>query len=161
MRKPNNVAFLIIVLAGLLIVLSCGQTELAKYGDLKNRVREYYELEKNGQWEQAYLYRTPSYKRSVSRQLYISSMQEDNAGWKLESFDILDVKEKEGKVYLEIKFIETAPRKAFPKEVRDKLKEPVSVERIENSVWINIDGNWFVYDAASRSRLSLNVPLGG
>ena len=50
---------------------------------LIEKIQEYYDFEKAGDWERTYSFRTPLYRKSVPVELYKGKMVRDNAGWKL------------------------------------------------------------------------------
>lgn len=160
MRKTSS--YWIEALFVALLTTSCS-SGLGRFGNLETRVQEYYKYEKNNEWEKAYGIRTPAFRHTVPIELYVSSNKKDNNGWRLDDIKILRAKEKNGKVYVTIKFSETAPIRIIPAELRIKMASPdastIQTERKEDSVWMRVDNEWFCYDAVSRSRLSMNEPL--
>jgi hypothetical protein len=160
MRKTSNYWAEVLFVA--LLTTSCS-SGLERFGNLETRVQEYYTYEKNNEWEKAYSMRTPAFRRTVPIELYVSSNKEGNNGWRLDDIKILRAKEKNGKVYVTIKFSETAPISIIPAELRKKLDSPgastIQMETTDDSVWMRIDNEWFCYNAVSRTRLSQNEPL--
>jgi len=158
-KKTSNVIGALLVV---LIITSCS-SNLERFGNLETRIKEYYTYEKNNEWGKTYNLRTPAFRRTVPVELYVSQMKKDNSGWRLDDFEILGAKEKEGKVYVAIKFSETAPISIVPSEHRTDVApretSTIRTERTENSAWMRVDNEWFCYDAVSRSRLSMNEPL--
>jgi hypothetical protein len=160
-KEAMKLAYRVVVLLWVCLVVACSpRTELAKYGNLAARIQNYYSLEKQGDWEHAYDFRTPAFRKTNPIQGYVSQMKKDSAGWHLERFYVVGVKEIDDKVHVSIHFKETAPISIVPPEARAELPNPkatsILTDRIEDSVWVRIGNEWFVYDAAPRSHLWLN-----
>jgi hypothetical protein len=160
MRKTSKYWAEVLFVA--LLTTSCS-SGIERFGNLETRVQQYYTYEKNNEWEKAYGMRTPAFRRTVPIELYLSEMKKDNNSWHLDDIQILHAKEKNGKVYVTIKFSETAPISIVSAELRMKMASPgastIQTERTEDGVWMRVDNEWFCYDAVSRSHLSMNVPL--
>jgi hypothetical protein len=137
--------------------------DIQSYGNLEQRIHQYYRLEQNNEWGNAYYFRTLAFRKAVSIERYISSMQKNNSGWRLDRYDIRNVWEKEGKVYVRIQFFESAPMSFFSgtaKNIVDKKNlESAQIEVEEDTVWIKTDGQWFTYYPGTRSHLLLNEAL--
>ena len=151
--------------AGLFIGLaatSCS-SDIGRFSGLEARVHEYYRYESREEWIKTYSMRTPTYRRSVPINTYIAAMKRDNDGWRFEDYQILRTKEKIGKVHVTIRFVEIAPITFVPADLRAKAFPPgtttVRMERVEDSIWMRINNEWFCYDAVSRSHLSQNEAL--
>lgn len=120
---------------------------------LQNRVHEYYNLEKKGHWEKTYFYRTPLYRRSIHFNLYKKKMEEDNKGWKLMEFKIVESFIKQNHAAFKIEFIEKVPEGYLPLKLHNKTKIT------QLSTWERIDGTWYCRDACSRTHLTMNGDL--
>lgn len=158
----ERLKYLLWVAVSALLTISC-TSDLERFGSLENRVTEYYTHEKKSDYEKTYKMRTPSFRKTVPLDLYLSKMKENNSGWQLYDFTILGAEENNGKVNVIIKFSETAPIGIVPNELRGKISSPgastIQTERTERSVWLWVENEWYCYDAVSRSRLSMNEPL--
>lgn len=132
------------------------EINLDDYPELRNRVNEYYSLEKEGGWNKAYEFRTPNYKRTVAKPFYMKSMNEDNKGWELLSFEILSAEKiSDDRVSLSLNFVENAPLD-FLENLGMEINDNAEIEFAEESIWLKIDGTWYCYEAGSRSHLPLN-----
>ncbi|MHB8744572.1 MAG: hypothetical protein ACYC9L_15820 [Sulfuricaulis sp.] len=147
-----------------LLTLSCTvKADLEKYPGLKERVAQYYLAEQNHDWEQTYNLRTPDFKKIVSKEMYISHMRKDSAGWKLKKYDIKSIKENDGKVSLTINFVEEPPPNSFYNEALLKKLPPntpplKTFEMEDDSIWVRINGEWYCYAAGQRLHLPMNAP---
>ena len=70
--------------------LANANSDLSVEHKLIEKVHEYYDLEKVGDWKQTYSFRTPLYRKSVAVDLYKEKMMWDNAGWELIAFQIIE-----------------------------------------------------------------------
>ena len=120
---------------------------------LLNRIGDYYNLEKEGNWGKAYFYRTPLYRKSINFDLYKKKMEEDNKGWKLMEFKIVESFIKQNYATFKIEFIERVPEGYFPFNLYHKSKIT------QLSTWEKIDGTWYCRDACSRTHLTMNGDL--
>lgn len=155
------ILFLLIVLP---VLESCSPRTSFDEKILKERVLEYYALEANEQWRSAYEFRTPEFRKVVPLESYVKSMETDNQGWKLISYNILDVTKKDEDVYFRIKFIEKGPLSALPNNVRESISltnkaTSVTVKTEGISAWRYIDGKWYCVNAVSRDRLTQNEAI--
>jgi hypothetical protein len=129
------------------------ESNLSFEQELIEKVHEYYDLEKIGDWKRTYAFRTPLYRKSVVVELYKKKMRRDNAGWKLIAFRIIKKAVEGNYAALKIKFIEQVPDGYF----QNNIKKTIKITEI--STWERIDGNWFCRDACSRRHLSMNGDL--
>lgn len=120
---------------------------------LQNQVLKYYNFEKECNWEKTYSYRTPLYRKSIGLDLYKRTMEEDNYGWKLVEFKIVESFVEQNHAIFKIEFIEKVPEDYFPLNLRNKIKIT------ELSTWEKIDDIWYCRDACSRTHLSMNGDL--
>ena len=120
---------------------------------LQDRVRRYYELEKEGNWEKTYLYRTPLYRDSISFDSYRQNMEKNNAGWQLLEYKILESSVNQFYAAFRIEFIEKVPEGYFPLDLHKTIK------LTQVSTWEKIDGTWYCRDACSRTHLTMNGDL--
>ena len=139
-------------------IAGCIGHSLDGHPGLQARVEQYYRLEQMHDWESAYEFRTPNYRRTVPKERYVAHMKQDSEGWKLMSYSIGSVRDNNGKVLLRIEFIEHPPANylqgRLPKGTR---MTEVSME--DNSVWVKIDGTWYCEDAAQRQYLPMNAAI--
>jgi hypothetical protein len=133
--------------------VSNANSSLSFEQQLIEKVHEYYDLEKIGDWKRTYLFRTPLYRKSIAAELYKKKMIQDNAGWKLIAFKIIEKAVEGNYAALKIEFIEQVPDGYFP----NNLKKSIKLDQV--STWEKIDANWFCRDACSRSHLSMNGDL--
>jgi hypothetical protein len=120
---------------------------------LQNRLGDYYDLEKEGNWEKTYFYRTPLYRKSINFELYKRKMEEDNKGWKLLEFKIVQSFMKQNHATFRIEFIERVPKGYFPLNLHHKTK----ITQV--STWEKINDTWYCRDACSRTHLTMNGDL--
>jgi hypothetical protein len=155
----------LIATASLLIVAACSLgPSLGRFEGLEARIHSYYEQEKQNQWQAAYMYRTASFRQSVPLETYVASMRKDNTGWELRKFEIVSAEERNGKVYVKIRFDELGPSTILPKGARkspesEKAATPIRIETLEDTVWARDGDTWYSISAGVRSHLSLNAPL--
>ena len=90
--------------------------------DLLNRLHKYYKSERNGDWERAYSFRTPLYRKSVPFELYKKEMIHDNNGWKLISFRIIKGIIEDDYAAFKIEFMEQVPDGYFPNNIEKAIK---------------------------------------
>lgn len=150
------VAAIVSILAG------CNQGPIGSYQGLEQRLVSYYEHEKQQDWTATYGFRTPLFRSTVPQKLYVETMGKENHGWDLVSVEVISATETEGKVVVSIKFVEKMPESAVPPVIAgasSKSAFPLEIERIDDSIWKKIDGEWYCYDAATRGRLSMNAAL--
>jgi len=142
---------LLLLIANLLLACNAN-AELPQ--NLKERIAYYYSLEKNNRWEMAYEVRDPNFRQSVEKKYYVTEMRQDNQGWKLEKYEIMDWTKEKNKAVIRIRFSESPSeqyRKTFhvPKDTKELSFDDVTK-------WINIDGTWYCHDAGKRLHLTLN-----
>lgn len=132
----------------------CGRISSAKPDtqsqDLLDRLNEYYQLEKDTNWEKTYTFRTPLYQKSIPFKIYKDEMMHDNKGWKLIDFKIFESKIEGNYAAFRIKFIEQVPIGYFLNSSKKLIKT------VHVSTWEKINGIWFCRDACSRTHLSMN-----
>lgn len=146
------------------ILESCAPQISSNEKILKERVLEYYALEANEEWRSTYEFRTPGFRKVVPLESYAKSMETDNQGWKLISYNILDVNKKDKDVYFRIQFIEKGPLSVLPNNVRESISltnkaTTVTVKTEGISAWRYIDGKWYCVNAVSRDRLTQNEAI--
>lgn len=154
------------LLAAITIFLGAcsASADLSSHAGLAARVQDYYMHEKKGEWEKAYRMRTPAFRKTVPLRTYLSTMKEDNAGWQLKDFKVLSAEKKDDKVHVNMEFTEEGPANSFPPELSTRGDPQSRTDRVRlqikgTSVWIEIDNEWYVQDAVSRTHLSLNNPI--
>jgi len=121
--------------------------------ELSNTINEYYQSEKNGDWERTYSIRTPLYRKSIPLKLYKNKMIQDSTGWTLIDFKIIEKAIEGNYAAFKIEFIEEVPDGYFP----NKFKKAIRLTDI--STWERINGIWFCRDACDRTHLSMNGDL--
>ena len=121
--------------------------------ELSNTINEYYQSEKNGDWERTYSIRTPLYRKSIPLKLYKNKMIQDSTGWTLIDFKIIEKAIEGDYAAFKIEFIEEVPDGYFP----NKFKKAIRLTDI--STWERINGIWFCRDACDRTHLSMNGDL--
>lgn len=153
-------------------------TSIGRFPGLEARVTEYYALEAKQQWADTYRIRAPAFRNTVPKTGYIPAMEEDAKGWKLNSVKILYAISDNNLVRVKIQFSEMAPKgyyripvpENFPglseseREKINKLDSNLKDKAMEStisdwSVWQNIDGVWYAWDAGTRSHMSQNAGL--
>lgn len=156
--------FAILILIVFPCLGSCAPKSTADDNFLKQRVLAYYALEANESWRLAYDFRTPEFRKVVPLESYIKSMETDNHGWKLISYNILDVSKKNGEVYFRIQFTEKGPLSVLPNDVRESTSSTskatsVTVKTEGISAWRYLDGQWYCVNAVSRDHLTQNEAI--
>ena len=128
---------------------------LEEFPELQKQVEKYYAYEKEGEWEKAYLIRTPNYRSTVSLQFYLKTMKKDNEGWGLLNYDIIQSRKiGDNKIKLKIKFLENmAPD--FAGRLGAKTDNG-TFDVTQDTIWKFIDGVWYCVESGSRMHLSLN-----
>jgi hypothetical protein len=123
-----------------------------KYGTLNERVREYYQLEKEKNWAKAWEYRVPLYRSSVPKDTYVRLMQRDTQGWELRSYVVRKVTDDGPCVLLTMSFVETPPKDLY---AHLGVRDLSSMETEDQSRWEKIDGTWYAWDTGGRAHISL------
>ena len=158
----SSIAFF--ALLGLLLVSSCTvEARLRELPGLEARVKMYYSAERSKDWEHTYELRTPDFRRTVAREAYISRMRKDSEGWKFIEYEIKSVKKKNDKVYLTIHFIEEPSTDSFyyrslVKQLPPGTSPPKTFEMDDESIWVQVDGQWYSHGAGTRLHLTMNAP---
>lgn len=119
-------------------------------------INEYYNLEKNELWDKAYDYRTPTYRKVVLKDYYIKRMSEDNEGWHLVKFEIVDLKIDNNRATARIKFMEKSPREV--NVLGHTLKDYNNTIQ-QDTKWIKYGETWFSLEPGTRTHLHENVEL--
>ena len=160
MRALAKAISCVIMGTALLALLSCseGSVGLSRFEGLEQRVNRYYQVEQSGDWEAAYSFRTPAYRQSVPKEKFVNEMKRDDAGWKLLSFKITSVKEKEGKVNLKVTFVVIPPASHFQGQIPAGAKIG-ELEIEDDSIWVRMNGEWYCYTPGTRVHLPMNAPL--
>lgn len=115
--SPRALAVIVVALTGLsgaaapCAVADRGDQLLARYGNLGQRISEYYQLEKDKNWAKAWQYRAPLYRSTVPRDTYVRLTQKDTQGWELKSYVVRNVADDGPCVLLTISFIEIPPKR--------------------------------------------------
>src|SRR3989339_1692363 len=163
-RKKNVNNIVIGLLVPLLFFFSCAKTkdsipEKTVNIDkaLKERIVQYYELEKKGDWSHTYNFRITPFKEVVRFDYYKSRMQKDSKGWKLESYKFVDCKQQNNLAYVKIAFIEMIPPDYL--KTNDILSNLLTrkirkMKFTEDSIWEKINGVWYTRSCCSRLHLS-------
>lgn len=138
--------------------------DLASFDGLAQRVQEYYTHEQKNEWDKAYYFRAPAYRKTVPLDYYLENMKKDNTGWKLREFRVIDATKKGDKVYIKMAFVEEGPVGFFPKSLLPKdftvtEDHGVKLELKGKSVWKRMGDVWYCYDAVSRMHLPLNEAI--
>lgn len=113
---------------------------------LKERITAYYELEKNEDWERTYRYRPEYFQDSVPIETYCKYMREDNNGWNLLKFKIIDSINKISVAMVKIAFTERS--NSFG-----------TIDIIEDTKWEKVNDEWFCIDCGVRTHLTMNTAL--
>lgn len=143
-----------------LLVAACRANEGPPLPDVLNqRVHDYYALEQQSDWRGTYEFRTPAYRKSVSKELYISQMRKESDGWHLVKFSIDSKVFRDGKMYFRMTFVETPPSDYLEDRVPPEAK-PKTVETVDESIWVYRDNTWYLYSSGSRGRFSLSDAVG-
>ncbi|MGM0594721.1 MAG: hypothetical protein ACQETD_09310 [Pseudomonadota bacterium] len=124
---------------------------------LHSRLVQFYSLEKEKEWNKTYEFHTNLYKSVIGKAQYVSTMKEDDKGWRLIDFDIKNYMRKGSKVILRIDFTENPPKEFF-----EKIGAPTAVNTFVNEetvIWVHENNEWYIYDAGTRSRFSVNTPI--
>lgn len=80
----------------------------AELSDFVKTVHVFYDAMRSKQWNETYLYRTTTFKQSVSREVYMDTMMREGQNWELLNYDILSVSVYDGdKVQLVVSFLES------------------------------------------------------
>jgi len=148
-----------VTVALLLWVTACGPNAKDSFPGLLDRVTEYYRYEQNQQWDLAYKLRTPAFRKAFPLTSYVKQMRRDSSGWKLETFSVQGMKRMDGKVQVSMRFVELAPPSFAPDYGTTEAKDPLKLSLAVPSIWRQVDGKWYCYDAASRMHLSANNPV--
>jgi hypothetical protein len=149
----SGIFFLVVACVGKDIDLSDKE-----YAGLKNSIQRYYDLEKGKKWSETYVMRTPSFRRVVGKDTYISTMEEQSKGWELLEFSILSAA-KNGKkeIVVKMKVLESFPKDSdFGRALGGRVDKNYFTD---HSVWKEIDGQWYCKAAGARAHLSLNHAL--
>jgi hypothetical protein len=143
----RNLFFILILL---FFNLSCRDKYLINLenldSSLKKAINIYYGLEKMQDWERTYSFRPKSFRDSVPKETYLKYMRQDNSGWKLINYRVLEIKKQDFGTVAKIKFTEQS-------------KSHGLFNIIENTHWIKREGEWFCSDCGVRTHLSLNALL--
>jgi len=132
--------------------------DLDRFKGLKERMSAYYEAEKRGDWAAAYEFRSATFRRTVSKDRFLTRMQKDNDGWRLLRYQVKSSGERNGRVYLAMVFTEIPPSQYLKGRV--PLDAKVGELEIEDeSIWIREDNNWHVVSPGVRDRLALNAAV--
>lgn len=123
-------------------------------GKLIKTINEYYNLEKDELWDKTYEYRTPLFRKVVSKDLYIKEMKEDNQGWHLVGFEIVSLSIENNRAVAKV-FREISPRGIKILWITRKS----NIKCAEDTEWIKYDDTWFALDPAGRTHLNLNTEL--
>jgi len=148
-----------LLLVAVLFNVSCGSApDISSFPGLSERVRQYYEFEKKGDWAAAYEFRTSDFRKSVLKERYIAQMQRDSSGWQFVDYRIKSVTEAAGRVKLQMVFTEIPPKGFLPSpQLKGKEFGPMEFE--DESIWVQESNNWYSPAAGARVHLSLNSEL--
>lgn len=136
----------------LVFLMSCSTDKLPE--DLESAINEYYSLEKAEDWSAAYEMRSNSFSNVVNKERYIRTMEVDNEGWDLHSWEIRQSRRiRETVIEVEIRFEES-----FSGEAQSDNEPLGGDDRYvqEWTKWILEADGWTCYDCGSRFRLSMN-----
>ena len=159
MQRALATAIVLAVLSGTTTLRATAETDVAipkKFGNLGERVKEYYRLEQEQNWERTWKFRVPLYRQTVPQDTYVQEMQKGSWGWQLKSFHIRKVSEDGPCVLLSITFVETPPKDYFSARGLPAISA-VSIE--DESRWERINGVWEAWETGSRMHLPLNSAL--
>lgn len=148
----------ILAVAVAFTLASCFGASIDQFDGLEQRVNRYYQLEQRSDWESAYDFHTPAYRRTVSKESFLSGMRRDDSGWKLVSFKIISVKERDKRVHLRMAFVMVPPPEFFGNAIPSGAKIG-EFEMEDESVWERIGGEWYSLTPGTRQHLPLNAPL--
>ncbi len=147
-----------------LVMGACSaQDQLNTFPGLSNAVSNYYRDEQNHDWQKTYEWRTPGFKQNVLLPTYIESMRRDSQGWVLKTFTVLGAKEEHGKIEVMMRFVEQVPKGYMDSAMKligkPNSMAPAEISLTDTSIWMRVHGQWYCYDAASRTHLSMNNPV--
>ncbi len=118
-------------------------------------INEYYNLEKNELWDKAYDYRTPLFRKTVTKDFYIKQMSKDNEGWHLVKVEIVDLNIEKNRATAKIKFTEESPREINIFWINKKYN--ITCE--EDTKWIKYGDTWYSLKPGDRTHLNENIEL--
>lgn len=156
MQRALATVIVLAVLAGATMLRASAETDVAipkRFGNLGERVKEYYQLEQKEKWDQTWTFRVPLYRKTVPKDTYVREMQKGSRGWQLNSFHIGKVSEDGPCVLLSIKFVETPPKDYYSAQGLPAISE---LSIADDSRWERIDGVWQAWETGSRMHLPLN-----
>ncbi len=142
----NNKIILNATLIACLVLItgSCDSTD----ADLKMRINRYYKLEQANNWKEAYYFRTPKFKQSVPAEMYAAGMEKLMYGWKLQDFEIKNVRYSLGKSFAEVEIL-----------FRELDASKTISLNTQTTTWEKIDGAWYGKDVGDRQHLFLNAEM--
>ena len=153
--KSYKTFYTVILIFLIIITFKYSFSNDTETSELRNHLNKYYEREKSGDWELAYKYRTPSFRKSVPFKTYKNIMERVSMGWQLIRIDVKTIRIEGNSAFIEVVFYEKCPEGFFPKFVKKK-----GIKMRELTHWEKINGRWYVRDPGTRDHLSLNIDLG-
>jgi hypothetical protein len=146
-QKMNNKVILNALLIIFLVLVNWSCTDNAG-SDLRKRIKEYYKLEQESNWEKAYFFRTPSFQGGIPKEMYIEGMKKYMKGWTLHKYEIKEVSHKLQNSFAEVVIY-------FEEQ---HTSEGISIIT-QPTAWERINGVWYGRDVGNRQRLPLNSEL--
>ena len=98
----NNIPCKFCLILVSLFLFSCSKEVIEPR--LLERVAEYYNYQKAGNWSSTYEMRTPGFRKTVDKSNYMAQMKKDAVGWELISYEIKENDKKGDIVNVDILF---------------------------------------------------------
>lgn len=144
------------ILTLMLSMSACGLGE-GENSQLIERAEEYLECDHQRDFDCIWSIRTPSWRRDVSRELFVEQMSQDFEGWTAVGWELIGLYNHDADtIVISYEVTEIAPTgyrlggvDVGGKEIRFKPQ----------SEWWKIDGEWYAADVGSRGRLSFSSGL--
>ncbi len=125
----------------------CVRSDLATaHPELADVVTSYYSSQMEKDWSQTYDLRMPEFRNMVERSYYIQQMAEDSKGWQMRGFEIESFEQQDDLISIVMRF----------QYVVGDTDVRKSVEFLDKTAWVEIDGRWFSHNAGVQRHLPLN-----
>ena len=123
---------------------------------LCDTINQYYLFEAEQRWKETYEYRSPIFRKSVPKDLYIKEMEEDNHGWRLIEYSIISMEKNiDNTMTVRISFKEECPPGLY--SFLGKDAKYITIE--EDTKWQKIGNKWFCLYCGTRTHIDNNVEL--
>ena len=113
---------------------------------LLSAVNEFYSLEQQKNWEETYNLRSPKFKQTVSKELYIKSMDEDTENYNLIKYNLISINIQGDRATINIEFI-------------DREFEYRRIYAEEETIWMKIEDRWCPLYPGVRNYVWLNTMI--